>query len=249
MQVLQIPLARVRPARAIRGAKTNVDDLVEAFKACGQLHPILVVARAGDTYDVYAGHRRVRAARKLRWQTIAAVIHAGADLEAEQMAIYENLSRRDLTVKTQAREIARLRDLQRQLGVSKKTANKGLMEKTGLAKRTVQRFTKLGERATDELLDAVDAGHVTLHAAEKLAGQGPEEQAAAAAAAARAETRAAAPRSGVRWTKAEIGALNRLVDEQVSSSGWTFSDARADTEELWRGIQAKVRRLAGRAPH
>ena len=239
MNVEDIPLSKVRLARDVRG-KVDVEDLVEGFQAVGQLHPILVVQQDDGTYDVYAGHRRVRAARKLKWKTIAAVLHDGDGDTADEKAIYENLSRRDLTFKQQAREVARLKEIHIALGHPRARFTEALSAATGMSKRKVQRLARLG-KAEEEVLDAVDAGKLKVHEAEKLADAPTEEQRAAAAAAHRADTRDEPKPIRVELTADEHAALGRAVAKILDEEWYAFSDHGWDNEERWLQIQRKLK--------
>ncbi len=80
--------------------RTNVDgddmeNLMSSMRDIGLLEPI--VARAvGERYEVIAGHRRLRAAKHLKWPTIEAKILVATDDECFVMRLAENLSRHDV---------------------------------------------------------------------------------------------------------------------------------------------------------
>jgi len=60
---------------------------------------------------VWAGNRRVKAARALGWKEITAHVLQRDEVKAELSSIYENLARQELPVKIKAREVARLKEL------------------------------------------------------------------------------------------------------------------------------------------
>jgi len=67
---MQIPLKDIKIPPRIRNKKIEVDDLVESMSEFGQLQPILI----NQDYELIAGYRRYKAAKKLGWQTIDAKI-------------------------------------------------------------------------------------------------------------------------------------------------------------------------------
>lgn len=70
-------------------------ELAESIRDHGLLQPIVVRAD-GDRYQLIAGERRFRAAMHLKWTHIPAVIVAANDREMAELAIIENLQRKDL---------------------------------------------------------------------------------------------------------------------------------------------------------
>jgi len=78
-----------------RFATAELDDLAASIRLHGVLQPI-VVRRAGDRYELVVGERRWRASRAAGCEAIPAVI---ADVESEdrlELALVENVQRRDL---------------------------------------------------------------------------------------------------------------------------------------------------------
>jgi len=80
----------------------GLDALAADMAANGLIQPVTarVRTRHGDgsvSYELIAGHRRLAAARKLRWRTIPAIVVEADDAQAESMLVAENLQRRDLT--------------------------------------------------------------------------------------------------------------------------------------------------------
>ena len=69
----------------------------ESLKASGLLQPITVRRRAGkDGFELIAGERRLRAAAKLGWREIPAIIKEIDDRTILTLALIENLQRTDL---------------------------------------------------------------------------------------------------------------------------------------------------------
>jgi len=75
----------------------ELTELEESLKASGLLQPITVRRRPGkDGFELIAGERRLRAARKLGWKEIPAIIKEIDDRTLLTLALVENLQRTDL---------------------------------------------------------------------------------------------------------------------------------------------------------
>lgn len=73
----------------------DLADLTASLKEHGLVQPIVVRAR-GDRYQLIAGQRRLAAARKLGWGQVAVRVLDVDDRQMAEIAIVENLQRRDL---------------------------------------------------------------------------------------------------------------------------------------------------------
>ena len=72
-------------------------ELQESLRASGLLQPIIVRRRPGkDGFELIAGERRLRAATKLGWKEIPAIIKEIDDKTILTLALVENLQRTDL---------------------------------------------------------------------------------------------------------------------------------------------------------
>lgn len=72
-----------------------IDELADSLNEHGLMQPI-VVRRTGERYQLVAGERRLRAAIKAGWLEIPVQIKDVDDRQAAEMAIVENLQRKDL---------------------------------------------------------------------------------------------------------------------------------------------------------
>jgi len=95
-----IPIAQVARNPFQPRTEFNAEDLVElqeSLKASGLLQPITVRRRPGkDGFELIAGERRLRAAVKLGWKEIPAIIREIDDKTLLTLALVENLQRTDL---------------------------------------------------------------------------------------------------------------------------------------------------------
>ena len=74
-----------------------LDDLAASIREHGVLQPVLVRPRPGGRYQIVAGERRWRAARRAGLQTVPAMIEEIDDDTALEIAMIENLQREDLS--------------------------------------------------------------------------------------------------------------------------------------------------------
>jgi ParB family transcriptional regulator, chromosome partitioning protein len=95
-----VPIAQIARNPLQPRTEFNADELSEleqSLKATGLLQPITVRRRPGkDGFELIAGERRLRAATKLGWKEIPAIIKELDDKTVLTMALVENLQRADL---------------------------------------------------------------------------------------------------------------------------------------------------------
>jgi ParB family chromosome partitioning protein len=73
----------------------EIAALTDSLREHGLIQPILV-RRAGDRYQLIAGERRLRAAVQAGWTRVPAQIREADDRQVAEIAIVENLQRKDL---------------------------------------------------------------------------------------------------------------------------------------------------------
>lgn len=72
-----------------------IAELSESLNEHGMIQP-LIVRRNGERYQLIAGERRLRAAIKAGWQEVPAQVRDADDRQMCEVAIVENLQRKDL---------------------------------------------------------------------------------------------------------------------------------------------------------
>ena len=93
--VSQIVRNPFQPRKEFKGEELR--ELEESLSASGLLQPITVRRRPGkDGFELIAGERRLRAANKLGWKEIPAIIKEIDDKAILTLALIENLQREDL---------------------------------------------------------------------------------------------------------------------------------------------------------
>jgi ParB family transcriptional regulator, chromosome partitioning protein len=73
-----------------------MSNLASSIREVGVLQPILVRETGDDEYELIAGERRWRAARRAGLQTIPVLVQSVSDVHSLEQALVENLHREDL---------------------------------------------------------------------------------------------------------------------------------------------------------
>jgi ParB family chromosome partitioning protein len=94
-----VPVGAIRPNP--QQPREHFDEealaaLADSIREVGVLQPILVRAAEDETYELIAGERRWRAARRVGMQTVPALIRTADDASMLQQAIVENVQREQL---------------------------------------------------------------------------------------------------------------------------------------------------------
>jgi ParB family transcriptional regulator, chromosome partitioning protein len=95
----ELPVSAISANR--RQPRTSFDEealnaLTASVREVGVLQPILVRATGPETYELVAGERRWRAAKRAGLQFIPALVRTADDAAALEQALVENLQREDL---------------------------------------------------------------------------------------------------------------------------------------------------------
>lgn len=111
-RILTLALQRLRP-RADQPRRhfdpDALDELAASMARVGLLHPLLVrPAPDGEgMFEIVSGERRWRAARRLDWDWLPALLTRG---DVDEIALIENLQRQDLNALEEAAALQRLMD-------------------------------------------------------------------------------------------------------------------------------------------
>jgi ParB family transcriptional regulator, chromosome partitioning protein len=152
--ISEIPLEKVspnpqQPRRTF--AADEMAQLAASIKRHGVLQPI-VVSRAGDAFELVAGHRRVLAARMAGKTSIPAVIRDDVSDRLE-LALVENVQRADLNALEEARAY---RLLMETYGLTQQQVG----ERVGKAQPTIANALRMLD-APQLLQDALIDGKIT----------------------------------------------------------------------------------------
>ena len=95
----EVPLTRIRPnpfQPRNQFGEQGLSALVDSIKSVGILQPVLVREVGPDEYELIAGERRFRAARRAGLQSIPVLVRQADDATSLEEALVENLHREDL---------------------------------------------------------------------------------------------------------------------------------------------------------
>ena len=74
---------------------TSIDELADSIKKYGIIQP-LVITKVGDDYELIAGERRLRAAKKVGLDKVPVIVREAGEQERLEVALVENIQRENL---------------------------------------------------------------------------------------------------------------------------------------------------------
>ena len=110
--VTQIPTNQLEPnPLQPRGiiSQESISELMDSIKEHGILEP-LIVAKTPAGFQIIAGERRWRAARALKLEYVPAIVKETTPQQMLEMAIVENIQRKDLNPIERAKAFLRLKE-------------------------------------------------------------------------------------------------------------------------------------------
>jgi ParB family chromosome partitioning protein len=181
------PLFRHVPVELIRPSpdqprtgfdEASIESLAASIADAGVVQPVIVRPLADGRYELIAGERRWRAARRAKLETVPALIRNQDDAERLQTALIENMAREDLNPVDEARACAALVE---DLGLSKEA----LARRLGRSRASISNLVRLLD-LPDEVLELLASGELSEgHGRAILQVRGAEARKALAADAAR----------------------------------------------------------------
>ena len=149
--VIQVHIEDIIPNRfqpRLNFDEEALQELAESIKEHGIIQP-LVLRKLGDKYEIIAGERRYKAATMAGLSTVPAVIANIDDNRAAEVAIVENVQRKNLTAIEEARSYKNLLD-------KGYLTQEGLAKKMGLSQPAIAnklRLLNLDDEVQQALLD------------------------------------------------------------------------------------------------
>lgn len=166
-QILQVPIEDIIPNRfqpRLNFDDSSLQELTASIKEHGIIQP-LVLRRVGDKYEIIAGERRYKAATQAGLVKVPAIINQLDDKNSAEVAIVENIQRKDLSSIEEARSYKALLDkgyltqeeLAKRMGVSQ-SAISNKLRLLSLAPEVQQALmeNKISERHARSLLQITD---------------------------------------------------------------------------------------------
>jgi ParB-like chromosome segregation protein Spo0J len=148
-RIIRAPLSAIRVGTRLRALREpGIVELAESMRARGLLQPIAVTYSNGPAHpDLVFGAHRLEAAKRLRWDTIDAIVMSPLDADAALLAeIDENLIRGELTPAERAVHGAERKRLYE--AIHPETRQGGAPGKAGGGK--VAKMAKTASFATDQ---------------------------------------------------------------------------------------------------
>jgi ParB family transcriptional regulator, chromosome partitioning protein len=168
--LLQLPLAEIeenpfQPRRDF--SEPEIVSLAESLKEHDLLQPILV-RRVNGRYQLISGERRLRAARHAGWTTIPARVREADDRLVAELAIVENLQRKDLNPVEKALSFKRYLD-------EHHSTQDDLARRLKIDRSTIANLMRLLE-LPGSILDSLRQGTITAGHARALLPLGDEHE-------------------------------------------------------------------------
>jgi ParB family chromosome partitioning protein len=110
-EVQQIPIELIVPNRLQPRTdfpEAELMELADSVRQNGLLQPVLVRRKGDGFFELIAGERRFRAAKLAGFTTLPAIVRNSSDQQAIELALIENLQRKDLNPMESARAYHRL---------------------------------------------------------------------------------------------------------------------------------------------
>ncbi len=139
----------------------RLSELSDSIKEQGITSPILVRKR-GDVFEIIAGERRFRAAKKAGMDMVPVIIKDYSDEQSLEIAIVENLQREDLNPIEESYAY-------KALSVEFKLTHEQIAKKVGKNRATVTNSIRLLE-LPEEIISMISAGQISAGHARPLIG-------------------------------------------------------------------------------
>jgi ParB family chromosome partitioning protein len=209
----QIPVDHVRPnplQPRHRFDGEALEELAASIRRHGVLQPLLVSEDPPTGYVLITGERRLRAAQRAGLQTVPAVIRERVHDEQQlELALVENLQRRDLTPLEEARAFDHLRS---SLGLSQHE----IADRVGMDRSTVANSLRL-LKLSDDIQAMIELGELSAGHGRALLAFDDADQ--------RSEWARRAAATGLSVRALELAA----TEARAEHAGPTRSSARART--------------------
>jgi ParB family chromosome partitioning protein len=166
MELSKIVTGDFNPRKSIN--ESELTELAESIKQVGILQPILVRPK-GRKFEIVCGERRFGASVLADTKTIPAIVRKLTDDEALETAITENLCRVDVSMIEEAAAYKRLADTGRY-------NVENLAVRFGKSETYIRNRMRLNE-LTNEILDLVNDGNISMTVALELCKYGADVQA------------------------------------------------------------------------
>jgi ParB family chromosome partitioning protein len=232
VRIADITPNRFQPRRTF--TEPQLAELEASIKASGLLQPITVRRRDDGAWELVAGERRLRAATRLGWTEIPAIVRDFDDKAMLTLALVENLQRSDLNPLEEAEGYQRLLD---EFGLTQQQ----VADAVGKDRTTITNMIRVLSLAPP-IRSLVEQGHITAgHARALLPLRSTRQQQDLA-------NEIVARQLSVRQTEARARELNGQGSSEqrqpAAKSGHARSDgpASSSSDPAVRRIEEQLRR-------
>ncbi len=187
----------------------DLAELADSLREHGLVQPIVVRAK-GDRYQLIAGQRRLFAARRLGWESVPVRVLEVDDRQMSEIAIVENLQRRDLD------PLEKAASFKRYLAAWGGTQDE-LAKRLSVDRSTVANLIRLLELPT-AVQDRLRSGAISMGHARALLPLGDEAEQV------RLADRIVAEGMSVRAIESEVGEILREEDRAEQLADGTMAD-------------------------
>lgn len=174
----------------------EIDELSESIRIHGLLQPIVVRSMPEGRFEIIAGERRWRAARKAGLSEVSCIVKDIDDKTAAACALIENIQRKDLNAMEKAEALSRIAA---EYGLT----HEEIADAIGKSRASVSNLIRLTE-LNDDVKKFVEDGRLEMGHARALLGLAGEQQSNAA-------NQAVAKSLSVRETESLVKKLQKGV--------------------------------------
>lgn len=169
-KILDIPLREITPSRyqpRLHFDEESLEELTQSILQQGLIQPI-TVRQIEDHYEIIAGERRFRACQKAGFETVPCYVLSPSEATAAQMALVENIQRRNLSAIEEAKGYV---EIMRQSGLTQEQ----MAEKVGKSQSAIANKIRLLNLPV-EIQEGVIEQRITERHARALLSVDPSRQ-------------------------------------------------------------------------
>ena len=135
---------------------SDLEDLTNSIKEYGIIQPLIVTKIKSDKYQLIAGERRLRSAQILNFKTVPAIVREVKEQQKLEVALIENVQRKNLNALEEALSYKRLMD---EFNLKQEQVAKKIGKKRSTIANTLRLLT-LPEEVQKAILDEkITEGH------------------------------------------------------------------------------------------
>jgi ParB-like partition proteins len=167
-RIEEIPIEKIKPDPfQPRDDFSGLQELIDSIREKGIIQPLLL-RRKEDFYSIIAGERRYRAAKELKYKTVPAIVIDADEQSSLELAIIENVQRKDLSPVEEARAYQKLIE-------RFNLTHEDISKKVGKDRATITNLLRI-LTLPEEVIKDVSRGTISAGHAKVLAGLKDKEE-------------------------------------------------------------------------